>query len=99
MTTAVTAACAALLGSLIVAAPAYADGLSSCKEDPDTLQAEARKTIEIISEKVPLGPYETAGTVLQFGHHGVLRHWQNQREHQRSDWTRTFLKPTSKGNV
>jgi hypothetical protein len=45
---------------------AHADGLSSCKEDPDTLNAEAKKTIEIISEKVPLGQYETPSTVLQF---------------------------------
>jgi hypothetical protein len=45
---------------------AHADGLSWCKEDPDTLNGEAKKTIEIISEKVPLGQYETPSTVLQF---------------------------------
>jgi hypothetical protein len=61
---AATVACLALM--LCPVPPAHADGLSSCKEDPDTLNAEAKKTIEIISEKVPLGQYETPSTVLQF---------------------------------
>jgi hypothetical protein len=45
---------------------ARADGLSSCTENPDKLNAEAQKTIELIKEKVPLGCYETSETVLQF---------------------------------
>ena len=57
---------ALVAGSVIGAPAARADGLSSCTENPDKLNAEAQKTIELIKEKVALGPYETSETVLQF---------------------------------
>jgi hypothetical protein len=62
----IAAASALTASSFIYPLLAHAGGLSSCKEDPGTLNAEAKKTIEIISEKVPLGQYETLSTVLQF---------------------------------
>lgn len=57
----------ALTVALVPAPTAHADGLSSCTEDPTTLRAESQKTIEIIGEKIPLGPFEGASTVPQFG--------------------------------
>jgi hypothetical protein len=51
---------------LLTAPLAHADGIAECKESPDQLNAMAERTIEMIRDKVPLGPYENAGTVLQF---------------------------------
>jgi hypothetical protein len=48
---------------LTLAPSAHADGLADCTESHDQLNAMAQKTIEMISEKVPLGPHENAGTV------------------------------------
>lgn len=45
---------------------ANADGLNSFTEDTATLRARAQRTIELIEKEVPLGPYESASTVLQF---------------------------------
>ena len=45
---------------------AHADGLASCTESRSKLNAEADVAIKDVAEKVPLGPYESASTVLQF---------------------------------
>jgi hypothetical protein len=59
----------AAVGAVAVALSpsAHADGLSNCTEDSSKLQAEAQASIDILKrDGTMLGPYETAGTVLQF---------------------------------
>jgi hypothetical protein len=64
MTTAALVLAAAI--GILSAPSARADGIADCTESHDKLQAEAAKAIDMIGEKVPLGPYETASTVLPF---------------------------------
>lgn len=64
-----TKAIRALLVAVVAAAPmpvANADGLSMCTEDHATLESHAHQTISAIAARVPLGPNENSGTVLQF---------------------------------
>jgi hypothetical protein len=56
----------ALAVALVVAPPAYADGLASCREDPVALSFEANEAILLIAQKTSLGANETPTTVLQY---------------------------------
>jgi hypothetical protein len=65
---------AAMLAAVAAAVVAFApapvahayNGLSYCTEDTDTLVRKAEAAIRLVAQSVPLGPYESSSTVLQF---------------------------------